>query len=192
LDFKELLVKQYRSDSGMVRYMTGKLTDDLTEDELNWQARPGHHSIWHHVWHMFLSNDYYSADALQKPPVWEEGRWQERLDLTAMSRAFEYPGNASGGPCPRFLIADVPDELVDELKAIPLQSYLAYVDELHELTLGRLREAPEERLLEKVEMYGLRWPVYGGVGFAHAYRHIGMIEDIRGLIRGPGQGSASI
>jgi hypothetical protein len=141
---------------------------------------------------MFLSNDYYSADALQRPPVWEEGKWQERLDLTPMSRAFDYPGNASDGPCPRFLIADVPDELVDELKAIPLQSFLAYVDELHEKTPAKLRETSEERLLERVERYGYQWPVYGGVGFAHAYRHIGMIEDVRGLIRGPGQGTASI
>src|SRR5262245_56907187 len=105
MDFKELLIKQYRSDSAMVRYMVGKLTSDLTEDELNWQANPGHHSIWHNIWHMFLSNDYYSADALQHPAVWEAGNWQERLDLTAMSRAFDYPGNAEDGPCPRFVIA---------------------------------------------------------------------------------------
>jgi DinB superfamily len=176
----------------MVRHLVGQLTDDLREDELNWQAHPGHHSIWHNIWHMFLSNDYYASDALQKPPVWEEGKWHERLDLTSMSRAFDYPGNASDGPCPRFVIADVPDELVDELKAIPLQSFLGYVDELHERTLERLKEASEERLLEKVERYGFRWPVYGGVGFSHAFRHIGMIEDLRGLIRGPGQGTASI
>jgi hypothetical protein len=86
----------------------------------------------------------------------------------------------------------VPDELVDDLKAIPLQSYLAYVDELQEKTLESLKSAPEERLLETVERYGFRWPVYGGLGFSHAYRHIGMIEDLRGLIRGPGQGTASI
>jgi hypothetical protein len=192
MDFKQLLVKQYRWDSAVVRHMIGQLTDDLTEDELNWQARPGHHSIWHNIWHMFLSNDYYSADALKMTPVWEEGKWQERLDLTNMARALDFPGKASGGPCPRFLIADVPDELVDELKAIPLQSFLAYVDELHEKTPNRLRGASAERLLERVERYGFSFPVYSGVGFAHCYRHIGMIEDIRGLTRGPGKGTASI
>ena len=192
MNFKELLVRQYRSDSLMVRYMVGKLTNDLTEDELNWQANPGHHSIWHNLWHMFLSNDYYAADGLQEPPVWEEGKWQERLDLGPMSRAFDYPGNAEGGPCPRFVIADVPDDLVDRLKAIRLPSFLGYVDDLQAKTLERLKNASEDRLLEKREMYGLRWPVYGSVTFAHAYRHIGMIEDLRGLIRGPGQGTASI
>ena len=192
MDFKDLLAKQYRSDAAMVRYMVGKLTDDLTEDELNWQARPGHHSIWHHIWHMFLSNDYYSADALQKPPVWEDGGWQERLNLAPMSRAFDYPGNAADGPCPRFVIADVPDDLVDELRPIPLPSFLVYVDQLQAKTLERLKEASEARLLEKVERYGWRWPVYGGLSFSHAYRHIGMMEDVRGLIRGPGQGTASI
>jgi hypothetical protein len=190
MDFKELLVKQYRSDSLMVRYMVQKLTGDLTEDELNWQANPGHHSVWHNVWHMFLSNDYYAASGLQQPPVWEE--WQGRLDLSNMARAFDFPGNAEDGPCPRFVIADVPDDLVDELKAISLPSFLEYVDDLHEKTLQRISETPEQRLLEKEKRYGIRWPVYGSVTFSHAYRHIGMIEDLRGLIRGPGEGTASI
>jgi hypothetical protein len=50
MDFKEFLIKQYRWDAGMVRHMLGVLTGDLSEGELNWQAQPGHHSIWHHVW----------------------------------------------------------------------------------------------------------------------------------------------
>jgi hypothetical protein len=192
MDFHELLRRQYRRDSLMVRHMIGVLTDDLTEDELNWQANPGHHSIWHHIWHMFLSNDYYAADALQLPSVWDEGKWADRLDLAPMSRAFDYPGNAEDGPCPRFVIADVPDDLVDELKAIPLPAFLSYVDDLHEKTAERLANASPDRLLERVERYGYQWPVYGGLSFSHAYRHIGMIEDLRGLIRGPGQGTASI
>jgi len=192
MDFHQLLRRQYRWDSGMTRFMIGKLTNDLTEDELNWQANPGHHSIWHNIWHMFLSNDYYSADALQLPSVWDEGKWAERLDLSNMSKAFQYPGNAQDGPCPRFVIADVPDDLVDSLTAIPLPSFLEYVDELRVKTLDRLKAASPDRLLEDVERYGYRFPVYGGVSFAHAYRHIGMIEDLRGLIRGPGKGTASI
>lgn len=81
--------------------MVGKLTEDLTQDELNWQARPGNQSIWHNVWHMFLSNDYYSSAALQLPPVWEEGNWPDRLDLSPMRRAFDYPGTALDGEVPR-------------------------------------------------------------------------------------------
>jgi len=193
MDFKELLFKQYRWDSIVCRYMIGKLTDDLTEDELNWQYAPGHHSIWHNIWHMFLSNDYYIADALGTPPVWEEGDWANRMDLTPMARAFDYPGNADDGPCPRFLIADVPDSLVDELKAIPLPSYLAYVDDMIEKTKERILAATDERLLERRSLYGgPSRPRYGSLSYAHAYRHIGMMEDIRGLIRGPGAGTASI
>jgi hypothetical protein len=193
MDFKALLVKQYRWDVGMSRYMVRKLTDDLTEDELNWEASPGHHSIWHNVWHMFLSNDYYFADALGTPPVWEEGNWSTRMDLTPMVRAFDYTGNAEGGPCPRFLIADVPDSLVDELKAIPLQSYLAYVDDLFERTTERLKAATDGQLLERMPFYGLKRPAYEqAASFSHIYRHIGMMEDLRGLIRGPGERTASI
>ncbi|HUF54500.1 MAG TPA: DinB family protein [Dehalococcoidia bacterium] len=194
MDFKKLLIRQYRWNTAIVRHMIGQLTDDLTEDELNWQARPGHHSIWHHIWHMFLSNDYYSANALEMEPVWEKSSWKDRLDLTPMARAFEYEGNAEDGPVPRWVIADVPDELVDELKAIPLPSYLAYVDELFTTTLERLTEAPDEALLRRIPWYfDMTRPAYESVvGMGHVYRHIGMMEDLRGLIRGPGAGTASI
>jgi len=187
MDVKELLLKQYRWDAGMARHMIGVLTDDLTVDELNWQARPGHHSVWHHVWHMFLSNDYYAADALHLPPVWEEGNWRERLDLSMMARAFDYTGNAKDGAVPRFVIVDVPDSLVDELKAIPLASYLAYVDDLSAKTTARLEAATVKQLTERTPWYGRHRPAYDRVvSFGHVYRHIGMIEDLRGLIRGPG------
>ena len=193
MDIKELIVKQYRWDAGMVRHMLGVLTDDLSDDELNWQTHPGHHSIWHHIWHMFLSNDYYSAGALRVPAVWEVGNWRERLDLSTMARAFDYPGNAMDFVVPRFAIVDVPDSLVDELKAIRLQSYFAYVDDLLAKTTARIAEATEEQLLEKVPWYDRHRPAYERVAsFSHVYRHIGMMEDMRGLIRGPGAGTASI
>jgi hypothetical protein len=193
VDFKEFLVTQYRWDAGTARHMTNVLTSDLSEDELNWQPRPEHHSIWHNLWHMFLSNDFYGAAALDMPAVWDEGNWRERIDLAPMARAFEFPGNANDGPVPRFVIADVPDSLVDELKAVPLASYLAYVDELIATTTARLEAATEEQLLRRVTWYERRQPAYVPLTrFSHVYRHIGMIEDLRGLLRGPGAGTASI
>lgn len=193
MDFKELLLRQYREDAGMVRHMLGVLTGDLSEAELNWQAAPGHHSIWHHVWHMFLSNDYYCAGALGMPSVWEERNWRARIDLTLMARAFDYPGNALDGLVPRFVIADVPDSLVDELKAPPLEQYMAYVDDLLATTTARIAAASEAQLSDHFQLYDRRPRVLDRVtDFAHVYRHIGMMEDIRGLIRGPGAGTASI
>jgi len=178
----------------MTRHGLDQVTKDLTDDELNWQAGPGHHSIWHHVWHMFLSNDHYFAYAMGTRPVWEEGNWQERIDLTPMARVFDYPGNAAGGPVPRFVIADVPDSLVDELRAPSLAAYLEYVDDMLARTTDVLSGATEEQLKRRVDFYEYgRVPAHVmATGFAHCSRHIGMIEDVRGLIRGPGQGSASI
>lgn len=193
MDLGRFLATQYRWDAGMARHMTNVLTSDLTDEELNWQAGPGHHSIWHNVWHMFLSNDYYSAAALDRLSVWDEGKWRERIDLTPMLRAFDYPGNAEDGPVPRFVIADVPDSLVDELKSPPLDQYLAYVDELIAATTRKIASATEEQLQRRVSWYGRRHPAYVSVtSFSHVYRHIGMMEDLRGLIRGPGAGTASI
>lgn len=194
MELRRFLVRHYRYNAAVTRHMIDTVTSDLTEAELNWQAGPGHHSIWHNVWHMFLSNDFYFADAMETRPVWEGGNWQERIDLTPMARAFDYPGNAAGGPVPRFVIADVPDSLVDELKAPSLPDYLAYVDDLLAKTTDTLENVTEEQLKRRVQNYDLpAVPAHViATSFRHCDRHIGMIEDIRGLIRGPGQGTASI
>lgn len=197
MDFKELLVKQERWESAMVLRMVRQLTDDLSEDELNWQAGPGHHSIWHNIWHMFLSNDYYAAEAWGLPAVWDQGNWRDRINLAPMARVFDYPGKGMGlgveSACPRFVIFDVPDSLVDELRAPPLEQYMAYVDDLLATTAVRLAQTPPEMLLERVPWYGLQAPRYSAaLGYGHVYRHIGMMEDVRGLMRGPGEGTASI
>lgn len=193
MDAKTLLLQQYRWDCAISRHMLGVLTSDLSEDELNWQARPGHHSIWHHIWHVFLSNDYYFANAIGVPAVWEAGNWRAKIDLAPMARAFEQEGNAAEGPVPRFTIADVPDSLVDELKAVPLEQYFAYIDDLFSRTTATLETTSEEQLDGRLTQYGRRMPVWSvAVNFDHVYRHIGMMEDVRGLIRGPGQGTASI
>jgi hypothetical protein len=194
MDLKTFLLRQYRHNAGLTRHMIGVLSDDLSQDQLNWQARPGHHSIWHHIWHMFLSNDYYFADAMQTPPVWEAHNWAQRIDLTPMARVFDFPGNAAGGPCPRFVIADVPDSLVDELRAPALASYLEYVDDFLATSTETLETATEDQLKRKVQNYGLPpSPAHAvATGFHHCARHIGMIEDVRGLMLGPGKGTASL
>jgi hypothetical protein len=196
VDVKTLLINQYRWGAATARNMVDVLTGDLSEDELNWQARPGHHSIWHNIWHTFLSDDYYGAAALDMPAVWDEGGWRDRIDLNNMARVFDYPGRGVGNGeesvVPRFVIFDVPDSLVDELKAPPLDQYLAYVDDLHAKTAERMRSCSEEQLLRKVQSYGRTVPAFALLTFGHTSRHIGMMEDIKGLLRGPGTGTASI
>ncbi len=197
MEAKQILVNQYRWSAATARNMIDVLTKDLTEDELNWQARPGHHSMWHNIWHMFLSDDYYTAAALEMPAIWDEGKWQDRIDLSNMARVFDYPakgmGNGVESVVPRFVIFDVPDSLVDELKAPPLAHYLAYVDELHAKTTERLLAASSDQLIRKVSWYGRSVPAFSQiVGSGHVSRHIGMMENIRGLVRGPGEGTASI
>jgi hypothetical protein len=59
------------------------------------------------------------------------------------------------------------------------------VVQIHGSLLREERRKSQGRFLQEPD-------VYGSVGFAHSYRHMGMIEDLRGLIRGPGQGTASI
>ncbi len=197
MDFKELLIKQNRWEAGLTLHMVHQLTDDLSEDELNWQAGSGHHSIWHNIWHMYLSNDYYSAEAFEMPAVWDAHNWRDRIDLAPMARAFDYPDKGTGvgieSACPRFVIFDVPDTLVDDLKAPPLAQYMAYVDDLLATTAARLDAIPPEKLLERVPWYGMQAPRWSaGLGFGHVSRHIGMMEVIRGQLRGPGAGTASI
>lgn len=197
MDGKKLLIDQYRWGAGLSRQMVDVLTGDLTDEELNWQARPGHHSIWHHLWHMYLSNDYYAAAALDLPAIWDEGNWRDRIDLANMAPVFDYPDRGFGlgeeSVVPRFVIFDVPDDLVDQISAPPLAQYLDYVDELTAKTTQRLVDASEETLLKKVPWYGRTTPAFAQiVSFGHVSRHIGMMEDVKGLMRGPGAGTASI
>jgi hypothetical protein len=194
MDLRLFLTRQYTFESSLHRHLLEQVLAGLTEEELNWQPRPGHHSIWHNVWHMWLSHDYYFSDAFETRAIWDVGRWSERMDLTPMAQAFAHEGNAAGGCVPRFVIADVPDSLVDELKAVRLSDFLAYVDDL----LGRTREfvaaTTEEQLTRKVDWYGgMKLPAHAvGLGYSHVARHLGMVEDLRGLLRGPGSGTASI
>ncbi len=82
---------------------------------------------------------------------------------------------------------------MDEVKAVPLASYLEYVDDLIDRTTRKIASATEEQLQRRVSWYGRRQPAYVPLtSFAHVYRHIGMMEDLRGLIRGPGAGTATI
>jgi DinB superfamily len=193
VELNDFLAPQYRANAQLHRRMLTAVIHDLTPDELNWQAGPGHHSIWHHVWHMFLSNDYYFAGCLGTQPVWEAGGWAARLDLGPMAPVFQYPGNAKEGMVPRFSISDVPDELVNDLKALPIDGYLEYVDDMLAQTGRSLGEFSEERLRQKVDLYGVNVPAYVvATDFSHVARHIGMIEGTRGLPRGPGTGTATI
>jgi hypothetical protein len=190
-DFKAFVLQQWRRDAERVRQYVDALAGDLTEAELNWQAHPGHHSIWHHIWHMFLVYDHYVAGALGVRPVWEEGDWRSRIDLSPMAQAFAQTGLANEF-VPRFTICKVPDSLVDELKAPPLKQYLAYVDDMFAQCTVALERASESQLAREIMVNGKPMSVLQRVtDFAHFYRHIGMMEDLRGLIRGAGKGSAT-
>ncbi len=131
MELGTFLTRQYQYNAGMTRQMLDAVTANLTEDELNWQARPGHHSIWHHVWHMFLSNDYYFAYAMQHGAGVGVGRLGASASISRRWRA-----------CSTILATRTTDRalasslrtcrtsLVDELKAPSLPAYLAYVDDM--------------------------------------------------------------
>jgi hypothetical protein len=185
MELGQVLTQQYVMNAGEARSVLTYLTNGLTPDDLNWQARPGHHSIWHHTWHMFLSHDHHFAYAMETTPVWDQGKWRDRIDLTPMARAFDYAGNAYDGWIPRFVIGDVPDDLVDELKAPSLPAFLQYVDDMIGKTAGVLRNASEAQLTRPIKFYGGNdIPAFTlATGFSHCNRHIGMVEEIVGQIR---------
>ena len=191
LDLKAYVVQQWRRETQRVRQHVDALVGDLTAAELNWQAGPGLHSMWHHVWHMFLVLDHYFAGSFGIRPVWEEGGWRSRIGLASMARVFTQAGLANEF-VPRFSICDVPDSLVDDLKALPLKQYLAYADDMLAKSSQVLERASENDLARVITARGKPVTVVEcATDFAHAYRHIGMMEDLRGLIRGPGKGSAT-
>ena len=108
-----------------------------------------------------------------------------------MAKVFDHSGLAHEY-IPRFTICGVPDSLVDELKALPLDKYLAYADAILSRNTAVLEGASEAEPCREVSFGGRMVPLaQRATGFAHVYRHIGMMEDVRGSIRGPGKGSVT-
>jgi hypothetical protein len=198
VEFKEFVMLQWRTDVERTRRYLSRVTGDLTRDELDWQARPGHHSIWHHVWHMFLVFDYYFSNGFEVETVWESEDWASKMDLSGMPDVFAYSGFAEGVPgnfLPRFTICEVPDDLVDDLKAPQFDQFLEYVHDVFDKCTAVLERAPESQLSKSMVVGGKptqQMVVEYGIAFAHIYRHLGMIEDTKGLMRRPGAGSATI
>ena len=183
--FKEHVLWQWDHESALVRRFVNRVTGDLTDGELNWQSVPGVHSIWHQVWHMFLSLDHYFSHAFAIKSCWDDGGWASRMDLSGMQQAFDYPGLVYDY-LPRFTICEVPDTLVDELRAPPLADFLKYVDGMLARCRSVLEKASEEDLCTEFFAYGRMAPRVTAARFEHVYRHLGMMEFTRGLIRGPG------
>jgi DinB superfamily len=188
--FKDFVLYQWKSGSQLTRRWVENILVDLTDDELNWQSAPGIHSIWHHVWHMYLGLDYLVAHAFEVEPAWEEDDWRSRIDLTSMEPAFEYEGIVFGY-APRFSICEVPDQLVDGLKAPRLADFMAYVDSMLERCTGLIEAASDADLCVPYSSYGRSTPRVYSLGLNRLCRHLGMMESVKGQMRGPGQGSAS-
>jgi hypothetical protein len=127
---------------------------------------------------------------MEATSIWEKGNWRERIDLMSMARVFDYPGNALNGWVPRFVIGDVPDELVDELKAPSLPAFLEYVDDMIAKTTGVLQGASEDRLKRRIKFYdGSEIPAFTlATGLSHCDRHLGMIEEVWSTMRNQGEG----
>ena len=109
-----------------------------------------------------------------------------------MAAAFKQTGLANEF-IPRFTICGVPDSLVDELRAPSIGQFLAYVDAMLERCAAVLEQTSEGEFSREIISGGRpRTVAQRAAGLSHVYRHVGMMENLRGLIRGPGQGTASI
>jgi hypothetical protein len=191
-DLKDFVVHRHDTYAARTRRLVDQILNGLGQDDIDWQAQPGHHSIWHHLWHMFTTHDHFFGGAFGVPTTWEQGGWKSRIDLSRTAKVFTHQG-FGWEIIPRWTICDVPDSLVDELKSPPLDQYFAYVDDLFTKQAQAVRSATASDLTRDFVLGGNTRTVGDQVtDFGHVFRHVGMMEDVKGLIKGAGKGTATI
>ncbi len=150
-----------------------------SEDDLRWQAAPTAPPIAFHLWHCARWADRW-AEALRSGPAMPQ-RW-ERDGLGAR---WGFPADLGGGATGMSL----PDERAAALPYPPRAELLAYLEAATTELEAALAELDDDDLAVGADdLLGARAPLGDSLlrQLAHANRHLGMIEALRGVRGGHG------
>ena len=144
--------------------------DDLTSEELRWQATPEANTIQWILWHMFRVEDTWIQFFIQnQTEIWEHQKWTDVFDLPTRDNGF--------GHTP---------EQVSNFPNLELAELLAYGEEVRKRTIAYLSELesnqfeviPRERR-PNITVADVFRQIVG-----EFYQHTGQIAYIKGMIRG--------
>jgi hypothetical protein len=164
------------------------LTDDLTDEQLNWKPEGYSTSIGFHLWHLARESDYLKAAILHRTPqlVPEFGDGKEIWEKESLARKWGFPeehhktvGTGLTDEAAAKLPIPAKDQLLDYLR----ESYQAIEEFIERLdTKYATFAGADEDLQKKIEMVRLNLLVF----LTHDCRHLGMMECLKGLQTGFG------
>lgn len=166
MELKEFLRMEIEGlDRGLKR-----VTDGLTQKEIEWQPACGCNSIGLILFHVFKSEDsFVSGRSKDKKELWETGKWYTKLGMDAKEAGAHYT--------------------VDQVNAFPvpkLQKLMAYGAAVRKQTLAYLDKMKAADFDKKIKMPWGEMPLALIFSFivSHTTGHIGEISYLRGLQRG--------
>ncbi|HLZ71718.1 MAG TPA: DinB family protein [Dehalococcoidia bacterium] len=147
-----------------------RVTEDLSDEQLHYVARPGVQPIAFCLWHYVRTEDNIIRFVIQhRPTVWMESGWDVRLGLDSRAQGT----GMSDEDASAFRLRSLPD-----FRAYMTQVWAATDDYL----AGLDPAAADQRVTIKPVGEMSLMQALGGMCLTHGYRHLGEIEYARGLV----------
>jgi uncharacterized damage-inducible protein DinB len=157
-------------------WFTEFLVKDLTFEQLHWQPSPESHHIAFALWHTIRTEDDIIQGFLQqRPSVWIQGGWAERLGLPSSEQGTGW----------------TPDQTA-QARIRDLGEFLEYMHAVDKAALEYVRSLDDARANEKIPMpffegtYPMlkemsRGELLAFMCIGHNGEHLGEIQYLRGL-----------
>jgi hypothetical protein len=146
-----------------------RVTDGLTQKEIEWQPACGCNSIGLILFHVFMAEDsFMNQDKTQM--LWEKGKWYTKLGVDAKTETAHFKS---------------PEE-VNKFQVPKLAKILAYGAAVRRQTLAKVNKLKAADLEGTVKLpwgevpKAAIWSMVTG----HATQHLGEMSYIRGIQRG--------
>ncbi len=146
-----------------------RVTDGLTQKEIEWQPACGCNSIGLILFHVYKAEDSF-MHMDKTPTLWETGKWYARMGLDVKEAGAHYTAEQVNAFC-------VPK----------LAKILAYGAAVRKQTLAKVRKLKAADLDVMLKMpWGGEIPAAGiySMIVGHASQHLGEMSYLRGLQRG--------
>lgn len=158
---------------GSLRQLHGSYDEaiaDLSPEQLHWRATDTGLPISFILWHYVRTEDNIIQFVLQqKPTVWIEGGWHEKLSLHRTSQG-----------------TGMSLEDAQDLRIDALDDWRRYQTAVWQATDAFLAAADDEMLAQTTTVKPLgEMPVQNAIGMmclTHGFTHLGEVQHVRGLL----------
>lgn len=152
------------------------LLKDLTIEQLHWQPSQDSHHIAFALWHTIRTEDDFIHGFLeQKPTVWIQGGWAERLSLPPAGQGTGWTKDQVG----EMRIGDL-DGFLEYMRAVDM-AVLEYVGSLDEAKANEKVALPFFEGVYPMLKEMRRGEVVAFFCVGHNAEHLGEIQYLRGL-----------